>query len=268
MASRPGNLSRNDGPPELRSAHTSRHHVDWAVRARTTVNDAKRYTRFVGIMKRVLLVIVAALLLAVLAYALQPRDTKQYAMTFERLGHVANDLAMLKPRLMGTDSDGSPFVVTAATAVQDPHNMHRAHLSNVEADLSAKDGAWYNLNAPHGFLDTGAQKLWLDGKLALYSNGGYELHTDAAFVDLAPMCDANGKPPPTKARKPDKPKPRCSKTTIIGNHEVKGQGPFGTMRADRFHVVKASRHVYLDGHVRMVLYPAHATKPGKAAKKA
>ena len=77
--------------------------------ARTTVHDAQRYTRFVAIMKRVLLVLAAGLLLAVIAYSLQPRDTKQYAMTFERMGHVANDLTMLKPRLMGTDSDGSPF---------------------------------------------------------------------------------------------------------------------------------------------------------------
>jgi len=83
------------------------------VRARTSVRDAQRYTRFVSIMKRVLLVFAGALLLAVLAYALQPRDTKQYAMTFERLGHVANDLAMVKPRLMGADSEGYPFVVTA-----------------------------------------------------------------------------------------------------------------------------------------------------------
>ena len=40
-------------------------------------------------------------------------------MTFERMGHLANDLAMVKPRLIGTDSDGSPFVVTAEKAVQD-----------------------------------------------------------------------------------------------------------------------------------------------------
>ena len=241
-----------------------RHHVDWAVRARTTVHDAQRYTRFVAIMKRVLLVFVAALLLAVLAYALQPRDTKQYAMTFERLGHIANDLAMVKPRLMGSDSDGSPFVVTADVAIQDPHNIHKAKLRNVQADLSGKNGTWYNLNAPHGFLDSGAQKLWLDGNLSLFTDSGYELHTSTAFVDLAPSCDANGNPPPVR---PGKPKPRCSKTTVIGNEKVKGQGPFGTMRADRFHIVKSSKHIYLDGNVRMVLYPSRGAKPVKTVKR-
>lgn len=263
MAGRPADLTPAGGGNPRRN-ESGRGHVDWAVRARTTVRDAQRYTRFVGIMKRVLLVFVAALLLAVLAYALQPRDTKQYAMTFERLGHVANDLTMVKPRLMGADSDGSPFVVTADTAVQDPHNIHRARLHNVEADLSGKDGAWYNMDAPHGFLDSGAQKLWLDGNLSLYSDSGYELHTASAFVDLAPSCDAKGNPPPVR---PGKPKPRCSKTTIVGHREVRGQGPFGTMRADRFHIVKATKHIYLDGHVRMVLYPSHGARSGKLAKK-
>lgn len=242
-------------------AGNTRRHVDWAVQARTTVHDAQRYSRFVGLMKRVLLAIAGALILAVLAYALQPRDTSRYAMTFEHMGRVANDLTMAKPRLIGTDSDGSPFVVTADKAVQDPKNIHHAHLFNVQADLTAKDGAWYNMNSPRGYLDTDAQKLWLVGPLAMYSDSGYELHTSAAFVDLAPSCDPKtGKPMTTKPAKPGKLSQRCAATTIRGDREVTGIGPLGTLRADRFHVVKGSRHVFLDGNVRMVLYPAHGGK--------
>src|SRR6185437_881600 len=181
-------------------------HVDWAVQARTTVHDAKRYTRFVGIMKKALLAVAGALLLAVVVYALQPRGTDRYSVTFKRMGQLANDLTMVKPRLMGSDSDGAPFVVTAEKAVQDPHNVHHAHLSNVEADLTGKDGAWYNMDAPRGFLDSDAQKLWLNGKLALFSDSGYELHTDSAFVDLAPSCDPKtGKPVSAKPLRPGKP---------------------------------------------------------------
>jgi lipopolysaccharide export system protein LptC len=247
---------------------TTHSHVDWAVQARTTVHDAQRYTRFVGVMKKVLLATAAALLLAVLAYALQPRDPKQYAMTFERMGHVANDLTMVRPRLMGSDSDGSPFVVTADKAVQDPHNVHHAHLSNVEADLAAKEGAWYNMNAPRGLLDSDAQKLWLNGKLALYSEGGYELHTDSAFVDLAPSCDPKtGKPVSAKPLRPGRPAPRCAKVTVRGDHEVSGQGPLGTLRADTFHIEKAARHVFLDGHVKMVLYPGNGSHNAAAKNK-
>ncbi len=269
MASQPADLLMPKRPQRPVQPESNRRHVDWAVQARTTVTDAQRYTRFVGVMKRVLLVAAAALLLAVLAYALQPRDVKQYAMTFERMGHVANDLAMVKPRLTGADSDGSPFVVTADVAVQDPHDIHRARLSNVEADLTARDGAWYNMSAPRGFLDSQAQKLWLNGNIALFSDSGYELHTDAAFVDLAPTCDPKtGKPMSDKAAKPGKPPPRCARTSVRGDHQVTGQGPLGSLRADRFHIEKASKHVFLDGHVRMVLYPAHGgLKPAKSAKK-
>lgn len=250
------------------SAANPRHNLQWAGGTRTTVYDAQRYTRFVGLMKRVLLAIAGALILAVLAYALQPRDTSRYAMNFEHLGRVANDLTMAKPRLMGTDSDGSPFVVTADKAVQDAKNLHHAHLFNVQADLTAKDGAWYDMSSPRGYLDTQAQKLWLTGPLAMYSDSGYELHTSAAFVDLAPSCDPKtGKPLTNKPTKAGSPQQRCAGTTIRGDHEVTGLGPLGTLRADRFHVVKATRRVFLDGHVRMVLYPAHGAKKQKKAQR-
>jgi len=249
------------------AARQTRSHVDWAVRARSTVHDAQRYARFVGIMKRVLLAVAGALVLAVLAYALQPRGTRQYAMSFGRVQHIANDLTMVKPRLTGSDNDGSPFVVTAERAVQDPHNIRHARLFNVEADLSAKDGAWYNMNAPRGFLESDTQKLWLSGKLSLYSDSGYELHTEAAMVDLAASCDPNTGRPVIEKIRPGKPPRRCALTTIRGEKEVTGQGPFGTLRADKFHLEKATKHVYLDGHVHMVLYPGRESKGSKAAKK-
>ena len=247
---------------------SGRSHADWTVQSRATVVDVQRYTHFVIIMKRALLLAAAALLFAVLAYSLQPRDASQYAMTFERMGRIANDLAMIKPRLTGSDSDGNPFVVTADQAIQDARDIHRARLFNVEADVSGKENAWYNMRAPDGLLETDVQKLWLTGNLSLFTDSGYELHTNAAFVDLAPSCDpVTGKPPLARAGKPP---PRCAKISVRGDHAVTGQGPVGTLRADRFHIEKASKHVFLDGHVRMTLYPAgrrNAVKRAGTAKK-
>lgn len=238
-----------------------RPHLDWAVRARTTVRESQRYTRFVTIMKRALLLAAGAVLLAVLAYSLQPRDVGHYAMTFENMGKLANDLTMQRPRLSGTDGDGNPFVVTADMAVQDSHHVHRARLTNVEGDFTAKDRAWYTLTAPHGFLDSDAQKLWLQGAISLYSDGGYELHTMSAFVDLAQACDPKtGKPPPGK---PGKPPPRCAKTAVRGDQPVHGQGPAGKLRADRFHMDKATKRMFFTGHVAMRLYPAQAREGSK-----
>ena len=102
------------------------------------MRESQRYTRFVTIMKRALLLAAGALVLAVLAYSLQPRDASQYAMRFENMGKLANDLTMQRPRLSGTDGDGNPFVVTADMAVQDGHHVHRARLTDVEGNVVSK----------------------------------------------------------------------------------------------------------------------------------
>ena len=260
----------SSAPRPRTRARPAKHHVDWAVHARSTVMNAQRYTRFVTIMKRALLLAAAALLIAVLAYSLQPRDTSRFAMTtFAQLGKIANDLSMLKPHLTGTDSDGNPFVVTADLAIQDPRNVHRARLFNVEADTTTKDKTWINARSPRGFLDSDANKLWLNEDVSLFTDSGYEVHTKTAFIDMAPACLPSGAPP-SPPRK-GKPPPRCATTSVRGDVPVSGHGPLGTFRADRFRIEKGSKHIYLIGHVKMTIYPnkmEQASKPGKPAQAA
>jgi lipopolysaccharide export system protein LptC len=205
---------------------------DWSARARTNISDALRYTRFVTIMKRALLLAAFALIAAVIAYSLQPRESSNHvAMTFQSIGKLANDLAMIKPRLTGVDSDGNPFVVTADAAIQDGRNSRRARLVNVEADVTLSGGGWLTVTAPTGLLDANAKKLVLIGAISVFSDSGYEIHTDLVNVDLA--------------------------TGILdGTHPMKGQGPAGTVRADRFHIDKQAQKVSLMGNVRMMIYAA------------
>jgi hypothetical protein len=120
---------------------------------------------------------------------------------------------MTSPKLHGTDSDGNPFTVTADKATQNPKNLRQAALTNVEADLSLKDGQWLNATAPHGMLDADARQLWLSGAIAVFTDQGYEVHTDLAHIDLA-------------------------KGIATGPHRVTGQGPQGTFVADRFRIEK------------------------------
>ena len=112
---------RRPGKGALAQAQGQEHAApqrDWSARAPLHAGDPQRYSRFVTIMKRALLLAALALIAAVMAYSLQPREQNRVAMTFEHIGKVANDLAMIKPRLRGTDASGNPFVVTADEAVQ------------------------------------------------------------------------------------------------------------------------------------------------------
>ncbi len=216
-------------PPVVRTPR------DWTARTRANARQAKRYSRFVTIMKRALPLAAVALFAAVLIYALQPRQSRErVAMTFQRLGIVNNDLAMLKPRLSGVDSDGDPYIVTADQAIQDTASAKRARMQNVEGDVTLKDGSWVGMIAPHGVLDANRHVLTLDGAIAVYSDAGYELHTSVATVDM-------------------------QAATITGNRAVTGQGPSGTFRADRFKVDRHARQVFLHGNVHMTIDGHKAT---------
>jgi lipopolysaccharide export system protein LptC len=227
----------------LTPQQTRRVPMDWAARARSTAADSQRYTRFVTIMKRALLLAALALLGVVLAYSMQPRRQDRVAMTFQKLGIVNNDLAMVKPRLTGLDSGGNPYVVTAQTAIQDEKNARRALLINVDADLTQKQqGTWTSLSAPRGLLDDTARTLVLQGPIAVFSDDGNEVHTMAANIDLA-----NG--------------------IVRGSRMIVGQGPMGTMRADRFWLNRDKHLAFLNGNVRMTIVPNHTKKTKTQSKK-
>ena len=220
-AGRHGKVTAQAAEPSDRGARP-----DWSSRASLHVADPQRYTHFVKIMKRALLLAALALIVAVIAYSLQPREKSHVAMTFEHLGSVANDLAMIKPRLSGTDSHGNPFVVTADEAVQMGPNSRSARLKNVQADVTLDKKTWISASAKSGLLNADAKTLMLTGPISVYSDSGYELHTMRAEVDLG-------------------------KGIVSSDSAVTGHGPLGSLRADRFTFNRNTRQVHLMGHVRM-----------------
>src|SRR5476649_2241744 len=125
---------------------------DWSARVRSTAFDAGRYTKFVVRMKRVLSFSAFAVIFAVLAFFAVQRAPRQLSLSYERVGSIQNDRAMIKPRLSGADAQGNPFVITADAAIQDANNPKRATLQKVEADLTTKQG-WFNARAGKGFVD-------------------------------------------------------------------------------------------------------------------
>jgi lipopolysaccharide export system protein LptC len=199
---------------------------DWSARARSSIVEAKRYTKFVSRMKRVTALSAFAVIFAVLAFFFVARAPRQVQLSYEKLGTLRNDLAMVKPRLSGVDANGNPFVITAKEAVQDARNPKRATLKTIEADISTRQG-WLNARATHGHVDMAANWLALDGGIDVFTDTGYSLHTARADVDL-------------------------SRNIVIGNREVTGQGPLGTMRADTFRYDHGAGRMVLAGHVRTV----------------
>lgn len=202
--------------------------TDWSARARSTAMDALRYTQFVGVMKRALLVAAFAVISAVLAFFFLSRQPARVTMGYQQLGHVENDLAMVKPRLTGQDAKGNPFVITADAAIQDAKNPKRARLTKVEADFTQGQDGWFNATAANGLVDMKMGTLQLNGGISVFSGQGYELHTDSASADL-------------------------HKGKVNGYQTVTGQGPLGDLRADQFQFDRDNKLLTLMGHVRMTI---------------
>ncbi|MBU6298382.1 MAG: LPS export ABC transporter periplasmic protein LptC [Alphaproteobacteria bacterium] len=220
-------------PLETKEAETGGHPLrDWTERTRGTALDALRYTRFVAFMKRALPVAAAAVLASVIAYSVIPRhqDQDRMSLTYQRTGTIRNDLAMIKPRLTGTDGKGNPFTITAAAAIQNAKNRRQATLEKVDADIQLDGNQWINASAARGFFDMDASTLKLGGGLSVYTDTGYELHTQSADADLRHGI-------------------------FKGEQKVTGQGPLGSFRADNFQIDRAKRRVILKGHVHMIMYP-------------
>jgi lipopolysaccharide export system protein LptC len=201
---------------------------DWSARVRTTAMEALRYSRYVALMKRLLSLGAFLIIAAVLAFFFVQRMPRQLQMSYERLGHIDNDLTMVKPRLAGADVKGNPFVITADSAIQDVHNPKKADLKNLEADLTLDKQNWINARAKTGMVNMDTGQLELNGGIDVYTANGYELHSHSASANL--------------------------KQSVIHGHEmVTGQGPQGKLRADEFHANRATNILILSGHVHMTL---------------
>lgn len=209
---------------------------DWSARQRLRAGDALRYSRFVAVMRRLLPIGAVALVASVIAYSLLPRHQDRY-VAMQQSGNVARDLTMTKMSFTGTDEKGNPYKVTAAEVIQSPDwkNDHRAELRDIDADMQFEGQSWISASAKRGFFNADAGTLRLEGGISVFTDNGYELHTQTA--------DAN------------------VKTNVLeGDDKIRGHGPLGQFSADSFHFDRIKKELKLSGHVHMRLYPQKAKK--------
>lgn len=216
-----------DVPPPDKPTRLTYRALQFRISPRATLATIRRYSIFVAFMKGALPVAALGLGIAVLAYTVQPRDTNRMALTFERMGSIENDLAMVSPRLTGVDDDGFPFVVTAATAVQEERGSDVVRLEDVSAEITLREGN-IHVEAARGLVDTRQHLLDVSGGIRLTSDDGYDARTPAAKADL-------------KAG------------TVRGENGIEATGKFGRITADRFTMNRTTRQLRFTGNVRMVL---------------
>jgi len=205
--------------------------MDLAPRAVVRSLARPAYSRFVGLMKWGLLALATLLVALVLAWPGVLTRKEGFRISFSGLRGLGEEqLTMLKPRFLGVDRKGQPYVITAETAVQDPADPRRVSLAQVQADITLERGAWLSLSASRGLYRQLEERLTLEGPVAIHSDSGYELHLERVEAALAEGRAWSDLP-------------------------VQGHGPFGAIAADGMRVEDHGDRVVFEGRVRVTLRP-------------
>lgn len=207
-------------------------HSAWQTR-RAKIGDVTRYSRFVSIMKVLLPTSATMLVALVILYSVIGRSGDNVTVSMTALNNVANDKQMVKPRLTGNDGRGQAFTVTASAVGQEfgaTPDQSLVTLFDVESDIMMENKSWTKVEAKRGVLDGKAKKLSLSGAINIFSDLGYECHTDAALYDMA-------------------------KGVLTSKRPIECQGPLGIIRGNGFEGLKSAEQLKLTGGVKTTFYP-------------
>lgn len=95
-------------------------------------------------------------------------------------------LVMSDPRLDGiTGSQGRPYSMTAARAIQDIGTGGRIDLEGIDARLPIDDSGWMTVTAPTGVFDREANRLDIDSELTMTTDDGMKAVLKSAVLDIA-----------------------------------------------------------------------------------
>ncbi len=192
------------------------------------------YSRFVAFMRWLLPIGAVALAAALIAWPyIESRDEGFTLMMSDLEVDDAGRLVMDNARFLGTDDKGQPYTVTAIAAWQDPNEDEIINLETLQGDITLQSGAWIAISAATGRYDRPAERLILEHDVSVFTDEGYELHTDVAEFDL-------------------------SQGTGWGDKPVSGQGPAGLLEAQGFRLSEGDGKIHFVGPVHMTLFPGSA----------
>jgi len=209
----------------------------WQQRDRPAAGTTVGYSRFVRIMKVMLPLVACSLIVLVVVYSTKGRDTK-IGIVATDIDSVDKDRQLVNPKLTGTDGRGQPFTVTAKGATQAPGKARRLTIDEVTADITMQDKSWVQVGAVKGELDVEGKTLDLTDSINIYSDQGYECHTEAARYDFGTGL-------------------------LKGDVPIKCQGPMGLFTAQKFEGLRDPRVLRFMGGVQTTYVPTART--GEAA---
>ena len=185
----------------------------------------RRRSRLIHILRRALPAAIVAILLLLVGWI----GVRGILVRFADLHAAAGGLIhMTNAHFYGRDGDHKPYVLGANEASRDDFDPHRIWLTAPILALDSGAPTERHISADHGVYRDDTHILLLHGRVSLRDPSGDNLMTEQAIVDTA-----HG--------------------SIIGQGEVHGAGPTGTISAQTFAVYDQGQRVVFRGEVHSVI---------------
>lgn len=182
---------------------------------------ARRYSRFVGLMRWALPAAAAVLLVLLFGWPSFTADFRELPAT------TMGQREMTNLQYSSRNAKGEPMVVKAARALQVGEVVDNIDLEAVSARLDRTGGGWVTLEAKTGRYEQKANRVILTGQVHLVDHEGYDVVTESAEINLAEPAQA------------------------FGNNPVTGMGPRGRINANGFRITDDGKTVIFTGRATM-----------------
>ena len=190
------------------------------------------HTSLVRVLKILLPAAALAIAALVMLWPQLQSSERRLRLTPVALGpEDLENLRMVAPRYQGMDAQNRPYTLTAEQATQAVGSSEVTELTRPKADLTLNDGTWLAMTADEGVYRRLSRKLRLAGHVMLFHDGGYELQTSVADIDLAAG-------------------------TASGDERVVGQGPDTLLEGEGFRVFDKGGRILVTGQSRLVISSA------------
>jgi lipopolysaccharide export system protein LptC len=195
------------------------------------------YSQIVGLLKFALPAAALGIAALVLLWPqLNPIDARFRLTPVQVSVEDLENLRMVQPRYVGVDDRNQPFTIVAEQATQAKGSSDSTDLKDPQGDIAMNSGTWLAMTAEHGLYRQPDKALELWGGVTLFHDGGYEISTDRARVDL-------------------------DRGTAKGDAPVRAQGPNSQLDGDGFRIDDRGARVEVTGQSRVLLFPSPRAVP-------
>lgn len=156
----------------------------WAAERQYRFGVARRYSRFVEVMKIALPLLAVSLLILVIGWSAFHKTPVDLTLRGDVIRAANGKIEMEKPQLAFTDEEDRTILVQAELATQNAGERNLWSLQALHAKMTPPKGTGYKLVSDTGKLDSDKQQLDLAGNIVVESSEGYTFRAKSAHVDM------------------------------------------------------------------------------------